>query len=95
MQLEQSRLSQGIRPATITQLDQLSATLLADQSTDQMASRHALDDFLAYVATLPQAEQTAIDELRVPATDSHTGQPFDCTIGQAVRDARANVTCLQ
>lgn len=95
MQLEQSRLSQGIRPATITQLDQLSATLLADQSTDQMASRHALDGFLAYIATLPQAEQKAIDELRVPATDSHTGQPFDCTIGQAVRDARANVTCLQ
>jgi hypothetical protein len=95
MQMEQSRLSQGIRPATITQLDQLSATLLADQSTDQMASRHALDGFLAYIATLPQAEQRAIDELRVPATDSHTGQPFDCTIGQAVRDARANVTCLQ
>jgi hypothetical protein len=94
LNMKQSQLSNGVRKATIDQLDQLSAALLADQSSDQMASRHALDAFLAYTATLPQAEQNAIDELQVPATDSHTGQAFDCTIGEAVRDAQANKVCL-
>lgn len=49
---------------------------------------------MAYLATLPQAEQDAIDKLRVPAKDSHTGQAFDCTIGDAVRDAKANKICV-
>jgi hypothetical protein len=52
------------------------------------------DEFVAYLATLPKAEQEAIDRLRVPARDSHTGQAFDCTIGDAVRDAKANRICV-
>jgi len=94
MRLEQSKLSQGVRPATIDKLENLSATLLADMSDNQITSRHAIDDFLSHVAVLPQAEQQAIDRLQVPATDSHTGQAFDCTIGEAVRDAQANKICL-
>jgi hypothetical protein len=94
MQVAQDKLSKGVRPATIDQLDQLSAALLADQSDDQLSSRYAIDAFLRYNATLPQAEQRAIDELRVPAVDSHTGTQFDCTIGEAVRDAQANRICL-
>lgn len=94
LQMEQSELSQGIRPATMDKLDELAAVLLADMTDDQVTSRHAIDDFLTHVATLPEAEQKAIDKLRVPATDSHTGQAFDCTIGEAVRDAQANKICL-
>ncbi|KAG4436980.1 hypothetical protein IFR05_007550 [Cadophora sp. M221] len=94
LQMEQSRLSRGVRPSTIDKLQSLSGVLLADDSEDQMASRQMIDDFLAYQATLPRAEQQALDELRVPARDSHTGQAFDCTIGEAVRDAQANKVCL-
>jgi hypothetical protein len=94
LQIEQSMLSRGVRPNTIEQLDKLATVLLADMSTDQITSRHAVDEFLAHVATLPQAEQKAIDVLRVPARDSHTGQPFDTSIGEAVRDAQGNRVCF-
>jgi hypothetical protein len=59
-----------------------------------MPSRHAVDDFIAYMATLPVAEQTALDKLRVPATDSHTGQKFDTSIGESVKDAQGNRICF-
>ncbi|MCJ1386187.1 hypothetical protein MMC17_009313 [Xylographa soralifera] len=94
MQIEQSKLSQGVRSKTIEQLETLAAILLADMSDDQVASRQAVDDFLAYVATLPQPEQKAIDVLRVPAKDRHTGQPFDTSIGESVRDAQGNRLCF-
>ena len=94
LQLEQSELSQGVRDKTIDKLDQLAAVLLADMSTDQVASRQAVEDFLAYVATLPDAEVKAIDVLRVPAIDNHSGQAFDTTIGEAVRDAQGNRVCF-
>ena len=94
LQLEQSQLSQGVRQATIDRLENLSASLLADMSDDQMRSRRAIDEYLSYVAMLPSSEQRALDELKVPAVDSHTGQAFDCTIGEAVRDAQANRVCI-
>lgn len=72
----------------------MSAVLLADMSLDQMESRHVVDGFLGYVATLPESEQQALDRLRVPAKDSHTGQAFDTSIGEAVRDAKANRVCI-
>lgn len=93
LQIEQSKLSQGVRPKTIDQMEQLASILLTDMSTDQMESRHTLDNFLAYVATLPEDEQNALDGLRVPAKDTHTGQGFDTTIGDAVRDTQANRIC--
>lgn len=94
LQVEQRTLSKGVRPATVKRLADLAQVLSADMSPDQMASRHALDEFLAYVATLPETEQRAIDKLRVPAKDSHSGLPFDSTIGEAVRDAQGNRVCI-
>jgi hypothetical protein len=94
MQVEQSKLKQGVRPKTIEQLDKMAAVLLADQSSDQMESRHVMDEFATYLATLPLSEQKSLDELRVPATDSHTGLPFDTSIGEAVRDAQGNRVCF-
>jgi hypothetical protein len=94
LQVEQSKLSKGVRPATVKRLADLAKVLGADMSDDQMASRHAIDAFLAYVATLPDTEQKSIDKLRVPAKDSHTGLPFDSTIGEAVRDAQGNRVCV-
>jgi len=43
---------------------------------------------------VPEAEQKAINELRCPAKDSHTGQSYDFSIGQAVRDAKGNRVCF-
>jgi len=94
MQLEQSTMFKGVRPSTIEQLEKLATALLADMSDDQIASREAVDGFLAYMATLPQAEQKALNELRVPARDTHTGQAFDTSIGDAVRDAQGNRVCF-
>lgn len=81
MQIEQSQLKKGVRQQTIEEMQKLAAVLLEDQSADQIPTRHAVDHFFAYIATLPDAEQKAIDELRVPARDSHTGQAFDDSIG--------------
>lgn len=94
LQIEQNQMSKGVRPQTIEHLEKLSATLLADQSSDQLPSRHAIDEFMAYCATLPEVEQTALNGLRCPAKDSHTGQPYDTTIGEAVRDAKGNLVCF-
>jgi hypothetical protein len=94
LQVTQKELSKGVRLKTIEEMAKLSATMLNDESSDQMASRHVLDEFLAYVATLPETEQKALDKLRVPAKDSHTGQPFDSSIGEAVRDAQGNRVCI-
>ena len=94
LQLAQSELSKGVRPKTIEHLANMSSILLSDNFADQMASRHVIDEFLAYVATLPEAEQNALDGLRVPARDSHTGQAFDSSIGEAVRDAQGNRVCI-
>ena len=46
------------------------------------------------MATLPQPEQKAIDVLQVPAKDRHTGQPFDTSMGEFVRDAQGNRLCF-
>jgi hypothetical protein len=94
LQVEQGKLSQGVRLETIEQLEKVSATLLEDMSNDQVPSRRAIDEFLVYTAMLPEVEQKAIDKLRVPAKDSHTNQPFDATIGEAVRDALGNRVCF-
>jgi hypothetical protein len=93
LQMAQSQLRRGVRPATIDRLAQLSQVMLVDQSPDAAPTRKAIDEFLVYVASLPQPEQDALDNLKVPAADSHTGQAYDSTIGESVRDARANRTC--
>jgi hypothetical protein len=94
LQVEQSQLSKGIRAATITKMEELAKILLEDQSAEAIPSREAVEDFLAYVALLPEGEEFAIDRLRVPARDTHTGAAYDMTIGEAVRDAKANRICF-
>jgi hypothetical protein len=49
--IAQHEMSKGVRPATIEHLDKLGKILLDDQSSDQLPSRHAIDEFMAYCAT--------------------------------------------
>ncbi|KAF1833903.1 hypothetical protein BDW02DRAFT_356582 [Decorospora gaudefroyi] len=94
LQVQQHELSKGVRTETIVQMDKLSKILLDDQSSDAIPSREAVDEFLLYVATLPDFEQKAIAGLKCPAKDSHTGQAYDWSIGEAVRDAKGNLVCF-
>ncbi|KAJ2891853.1 hypothetical protein MKZ38_010635 [Zalerion maritima] len=94
MQLEQKNLKKGVRTQTIQNLASLSKSLLADMTDDATESRKAVDEFLVYVAALPEYEQKVLDDLKVPGVDTHTGQSFDYTIGESVRDAKGNKTCF-
>ncbi|RMZ67214.1 hypothetical protein GMOD_00001104 [Pyrenophora seminiperda CCB06] len=94
LRVEQTELFIGVRVETMEKMENLAAVLLADQSSDTMASRTAVDEFLLYVATLPNLEQKSIEDLKCPAKDSHTGQPYDWSIGEAVRDAKSNRVCF-
>ncbi|KAF2095055.1 hypothetical protein NA57DRAFT_44829 [Rhizodiscina lignyota] len=91
---QQARMSQGVRLPTIQKLEELAGKLLADQSADLTASRKAIDEFLNYKASLLSTESEAMESLRVPAKDSHSGIAFDCSIGEALRDAQANKVCM-
>jgi hypothetical protein len=94
LQIEQSKLRKGIRPKTIEEMLKLSKAYLEDMDDEAVRSRQATDEFLAYMATLPEDEQKSLDCLKVPAKDSHTGMAFDGTIGESVRDAKANKLCF-
>lgn len=91
---DQKRFRRGVGPDTICKIDTLGRTMLADQSMDGGPSREAIDEFLANVAILPSAEEAAIKQLKIPATDKNTGQPFDYTIHESVSDAKDGVTCF-
>lgn len=43
---------------------------------------------------MPDLEQKAIAGLKCPAKDSHTGQSYDWSIGEAVKDAKGNLVCF-
>jgi hypothetical protein len=94
LQMAQSQLKKGVRPATIDRIEKLGRIMLTDQGVDASPSRAAMDEFLAYVATIPDSEQNTINSLKIPARDGHSGQAFDYTIGGSVRDAKANTTCF-
>jgi hypothetical protein len=51
LQVAQHEMAKGVRPETIAQMDKLAKILLEDQSSDTLPSRHAVDEFMAYVAT--------------------------------------------
>lgn len=93
LQVEQRKLKRGVRPQTIDELEKLAKVLLVDMSEDGKASHLAVEAFVSYLETLPSGEQEAIDNLKVPATDSHTGMAFDATIGEAVKDVAGNRVC--
>ncbi|EEU38877.1 uncharacterized protein NECHADRAFT_83214 [Fusarium vanettenii 77-13-4] len=82
IQLAQSQLKQGVRAETIRRVETLGSILLADQTENAAPSRSATDEFLAYMATLPESEQNTINSLKIPARDKLNGQPYDYTIGQ-------------
>lgn len=94
LEMAQKNLFKGVRPQTIDEIEKMATILLADMSEDAMESRKCVDAFLGYAATLPQSEQKALDEMKVPAKDSQTGQGFDTAIGEAVRDAAGNRVCF-
>ena len=93
LRVEQSKLKRGVRPQTIDEIDRLAKVLLVDMSEDGKPSHLAVEVFVSYLETLPRGEQEAIDNLKVPATDSHTGMAFDATIGEAVKDVEGNRMC--
>jgi hypothetical protein len=94
MQLQQSQLSTGTRSTTIEWLAKLGHIMKTDQTQDSAPSRKAMEEFQAYRITLPESEQKTIDQLKIPAVDGTSGQPFDYTIGESVNDAVSNNTCL-
>lgn len=51
LQVAQHEMAKGVRLKTIDEMEKLAKVLLDDQSADAMPSRHAVDEFLAYVAT--------------------------------------------
>lgn len=85
--------SRGVHPDTVRRIAQVAEVMVADQTPDTGPSWRATDEFLAYVATLPDAERDTLDGLKVPGRDSLNGQEFDYTVLQAVKDFRSNVTC--
>lgn len=94
IQYAQSQLKKGVRPTTIDQIEKLGRIMLEEQSIDAAPSRTAMDEFYAYLVTIPDSEQKTIRSLKIPARDSLNGQAFDYTIGESVRDAKANTTCF-
>lgn len=93
LRVEQSKLKRGVRPQTIDELDKLAKVLLGDLTEDGKPSHFAVEVFVSYLETLPKSEQKAVDDLKVPAKDSHTGMSFDSTIGEAVKDVQGNRVC--
>lgn len=49
---------------------------------------------LTVTNAVPDLEQKAIEALKCPAKDSHTGMAYDSSIGEAVRDAKGNRVCF-
>ncbi|OAA57498.1 hypothetical protein SPI_07157 [Niveomyces insectorum RCEF 264] len=93
MALEQSELKRGVRAETIERMATLSKVMLEDQSAHATPTIEAIDIFMAYFHTLPEAEKTKLKLLKVPAKDSHTGQAYDSAILEAIQDAKANRVC--
>ncbi|KJR82201.1 uncharacterized protein SPSK_03271 [Sporothrix schenckii 1099-18] len=93
MALEQSELKRGVRSTTIDRMAHLSKVMLEDQSAHATPTIEAIDIFMAYFHTLPDAEKRTLKSLKVPAKDSHTGQAYDSAILEAIQDAKANRVC--
>jgi hypothetical protein len=90
---EQSKHKKGVRPETIAEVAKLGKIMLEDQTTNAAPSHVAMDEFLAFVLTLPDREQQTIGALKVPARDSNTRQAYDYTILESVKDAKGGMTC--
>ncbi|KAI4155057.1 MAG: hypothetical protein LQ340_001252 [Diploschistes diacapsis] len=89
MRVHQAEMLRGVRKETVNRLGRLARVMLEDEDSMEM-SRVAMDDFAAYMATLPREEREALDGLRVPAVDQHTGWGYDASLGEMLGDAKAN-----
>jgi hypothetical protein len=58
LRVEQHKMSKGVRTDTIIRMEKLSAVLLEDQSSDNLPSRKAVDEFLLYIATRKSSLKT-------------------------------------
>ncbi len=90
----QDKLKRGVRPATIERIAHLSRVMLEDQSAHATPTIEAIDVFMVYFYTLPEAEKKTLKSLKVPAKDSHTGAAYDSAIFEAIEDAKANRVCF-
>ncbi|KAK4206924.1 hypothetical protein QBC37DRAFT_456930 [Rhypophila decipiens] len=89
-----AHLSRGLHPDTVRLVAQMGRVMVADQTLDMAPSQEVADEFLAHVATLPDAERQVLECLKVPARDSLNRQQFDYTVLQAVHDFKSNLTCV-
>jgi hypothetical protein len=94
MHVEQNQMKKGVRPATISRIENLGKIMKNFQELDTSPLREHMDEFEGYCLTLSEAEQKTIKALKIPATDGFNGQAFDYTISQSLQDAKANVTCF-
>jgi hypothetical protein len=79
--------------------DALPSRVAVDEFLAYIATCTSCDSFLLSKTTtdttaVPENEQKAIEDLKCPAKDSHTGQSYDFSIGEAVRDAKGNQVCF-
>ena len=93
MQVSQRELKKGVRGEVVQRLEHLARVMLEDEDSME-ASRVAMDEFAAYLATLPRVEREALFRLRVPARDRHTDLGYDASVGEMLRDAKANQVSL-
>jgi hypothetical protein len=85
--------------------DQSSDTIPSRKAVDEFLAYIATCTYLSQmksvqggsstnIQTVPALEQKVIDGLKCPAKDSHTGQSYDFSIGESVRDAKGNRVCF-
>jgi hypothetical protein len=79
--------------------DALPSRVAVDEFLAYIATCTSCDSSLlskttADTTAVPENEQKAIEDLKCPAKDSHTGQSYDFSIGEAVRDAKGNQVCF-
>jgi len=94
LQVEQSKLKLGIQAKTIFELENLTKVLSEDLSEDQRPRRVAVEHLVGYLATLPGDGHRAVDELKVPAKESHTQMEFGTAIGEVMGDAQGSKVCF-
>ncbi|KAF2422383.1 hypothetical protein EJ08DRAFT_597003, partial [Tothia fuscella] len=94
LQLRQLDWRKSINPKTIQRLGALAYNRPGPESDESEEQYRAINGFEFYSANLSGVEGEAINKLSVPITDSASGQSFDTTIGDTVRDAKANKICF-
>lgn len=69
-------------------------SLLSSRLVSYISPCYVLNLLILIISAVPELEQKCIDGLKCPTKDKHTGQAYDLTIGEAVRDAKGNRVCF-